>query len=171
MQRNVLSFNFTSSVRLLPPPSRLRYDPSRNICTHFVSLSPVDQFPCAETYACIASFVRYTHQGAVSNCERRQPSVHVPESKETAANAPTHDIYSLAGQARGMTGRDRRLSITLAATVVGAGTCAACLAIRPELSRTEWSHLQNWRKGSLWKRRTINAISRTSTRSHGYYQT
>lgn len=66
----------------------------------------------------------------------------IPETDQTEANAPTKSLFSLAGQTIVVTGGGRGVGITLAAAVLEAGGCVACLDILSEPSSNEWSHLR-----------------------------
>lgn len=81
----------------------------------------------------------------------------IPESGETNRNMATCNLFSLAGQTVVVTGGGRGLGITLAAAVVEAGACVACLDILAEPSPDEWFQLQK-----LSKRLGLSATVRKS---------
>jgi NAD(P)-dependent dehydrogenase (short-subunit alcohol dehydrogenase family) len=72
----------------------------------------------------------------------------IPESKKTAANAPSQHLFSLQGQTIAITGGARGLGLTLAKAVVEAGASVACLDVLTEPSPAEWTELQKLAKQS-----------------------
>ncbi|KAK3111795.1 hypothetical protein LTR53_012581 [Teratosphaeriaceae sp. CCFEE 6253] len=76
----------------------------------------------------------------------------VPESRQTAANAPIKTLFSLAGRTIVVTGGGRGVGIVLATAIVEARGCVACLDVLERPSEPQWHALQ-----SLAKRTGLSA--------------
>lgn len=77
--------------------------------------------------------------GSISIVPDTALPAHIPKSNQTPANAA---LFSLSGKTTVITGGGRGLGIVLAAAVLEAGGCAACIDVLPEPSATEWNDLQ-----------------------------
>ncbi|KFY67100.1 hypothetical protein V496_01754 [Pseudogymnoascus sp. VKM F-4515 (FW-2607)] len=80
--------------------------------------------------------------GSISIVPDTTLPTYIPESNQTPANAATHSLFSLSGKTIIITGGGRGLGITLAAAVLEAGGCAACVDVLPSPAATEWNNLQ-----------------------------
>lgn len=69
-------------------------------------------------------------------------AANIPETDQTAANAPTKELFTLKHKTVAITGGGRGLGITLAAAVLEAGGCVACIDILSTPSDIEWIGLQ-----------------------------
>jgi len=72
----------------------------------------------------------------------------VPESDETAANAPLETLFALKGRTVVITGAGRGLGITLATAVLEAGADVVCLDVLPEPSGEEWEAIVKLQKST-----------------------
>jgi len=72
----------------------------------------------------------------------------VPESDETAANAPLETLFTLKSRTVVVTGAGRGLGITLATAVLEAGADAICLDVLPEPSAKEWEAIVKLQKNT-----------------------
>ncbi|KAK3112724.1 hypothetical protein LTR53_010695 [Teratosphaeriaceae sp. CCFEE 6253] len=72
----------------------------------------------------------------------------IPESRQTAANAPIKSLFSLAGRTIVVTGGGRGVGIVLAAAIVEARGCVACLDVLKRPSESQWHALQSLAKRS-----------------------
>ena len=70
----------------------------------------------------------------------------IPESDQTAANAPLKQLFGLENQTVIVTGGGRGLGLHLAGAVVEAGGHAACLDILPSPDEAEWARVQKLAK-------------------------
>lgn len=70
----------------------------------------------------------------------------IPESQETAANAPLEQLFALKGRTVVVTGAGRGLGITLATAVLEAGADAICLDVLPVPSEAEWQNISKIQK-------------------------
>ncbi|OBT85652.1 hypothetical protein VE02_05803 [Pseudogymnoascus sp. 03VT05] len=77
--------------------------------------------------------------GSISIGPDTAPPANIPDSKQTQASAA---LFSLSGKTIIITGGARGLGIVLAAAVLEAGGCAACIDVLPVPSGAEWNNLQ-----------------------------
>lgn len=80
--------------------------------------------------------------GSISTIPDTTLPAYIPESNQTPTNAVTQSLFSLSGKTIIITGGGRGLGITLAAAVLEAGGCAACVDILPAPAATEWNNLR-----------------------------
>ncbi|KAJ4510846.1 hypothetical protein HRR78_005377 [Exophiala dermatitidis] len=72
----------------------------------------------------------------------------VPETRQTSANKPVGQLFSLADTTTVVTGAGRGLGITFARAILEAGGNVACLDVLPEPSKEEWAGLGKLAKQS-----------------------
>lgn len=72
----------------------------------------------------------------------------IPESQQTAANAPLEKLFTLKGRTVVVTGAGRGLGITLATAVLEAGADAICLDVLPEPATAEWQEITKLQKST-----------------------
>lgn len=75
----------------------------------------------------------------------------IPESRQTLANVPAKNLFSLERRTIVVTGAGRGLGITLATAVLEHGGDVVCLDVLPEPSKTEWDAITELQKASSTK--------------------